>query len=94
MRKFCIFIQLMTALTIRPICGDELEVEPVDIEETAMAPDEEDDTPEPGMAAASSAKTAQTTNWQNWIVAGGALITAAVGVIVVATNSGSSAGND
>lgn len=84
----------MTAVAIMPIYGDELEVETVDVEETAMAPDEEDETPEPGLAAASSAKTAQTTNWQNWFVAGGALIVAAVGAIVVATNSGSSADND
>jgi len=76
-----------------PIYGQEMQEENV-IEEAIMAPDETDDTPEPGMAAAMSASETQSTNWQNWMVAGGALITAAVGAIVVATNSGSAEGNE
>ena len=42
-----------------------------------------------GEGSASSVKAAQSTNWQNWTVAGVALVAAAIGIIVVATNNGS-----
>lgn len=43
---------------------------------------------ETGVGAASSAQAA-TSNWQNWVFAGSALVTAAVGVAIIATNNGS-----
>lgn len=41
-----------------------------------------------GFAAASSAD-ATTSNWQNWVFAGSALVTAATGVVIISTNTGS-----
>lgn len=43
---------------------------------------------ETGTAAASSAETA-SSNWQNWVFAGSALVTAAAGVVIIAMSSGS-----
>ena len=43
-----------------------------------------------GEGSVNSTKASQSSEWQNWAVAGGSLIAAAAGVIVVATNSGSS----
>lgn len=43
---------------------------------------------ETGAAAASSAQ-ATTGNWQNWVFAGSALVTAVVGVVIISTNTGS-----
>ncbi len=40
-------------------------------------------------AAAESGAQATTSNWQNWVFAGSALVTATVGVVIIATNSGS-----
>lgn len=42
-----------------------------------------------GSAAASSRNVAKGNTWQNWVFAGSALVTAAVGVFVVSMNSGS-----
>jgi len=42
---------------------------------------------ETGAGAASSAQ-ATTGNWQNWVFAGSALVTAAVGVVIISTNTG------
>ena len=42
---------------------------------------------ETGVGAASSAQ-ATTGNWQNWVFAGSALVTAAVGVAIISTNTG------
>lgn len=66
------------------------------------APSDEDSEPvmiempmiQAGDGAADSAKAAQATDWQNWAVAGGALIAAAIGVVIVATNTGSAADHD
>lgn len=43
----------------------------------------------PGEASASSAQAAQYSGWQSWAIAGGAILTAAIGIVLVATNSGS-----
>lgn len=100
MRKFCILMELVTALTMGPAFGQvDDEQEPTTPTEETMsaelAPDEEDNTPTPGMAAASSTQaTKDMANWQNWIFAAGALVAAAVGVIVVATNTGSGSDHD
>jgi hypothetical protein len=40
-----------------------------------------------GIAAAEAAETS-SSNWQNWVFAGSALISAAVGVVIVSTNTG------
>jgi hypothetical protein len=42
-----------------------------------------------GEGSSGAAKAAQSSNWQNWAVAGGAIVAAAIGVIIVATNNGS-----
>ena len=44
-----------------------------------------------GSAAASSSSSAKSSNWQNWVFAGSALIMAAIGITVVAINSGKDA---
>lgn len=43
---------------------------------------------ETGAAAASSAEATQNSNWQNWVFAGSALVTATVGVVIISLNSG------
>ena len=43
---------------------------------------------ETGAAAASSSETA-SSNWQNWVFAGSALVTDAAGVVIIAMSSGS-----
>ena len=44
-----------------------------------------------GEAAADSTRSGRTSSLQNWIVAGGALVTAAIAATVVAFNQGSNA---
>jgi phosphotransferase system glucose/maltose/N-acetylglucosamine-specific IIC component len=46
------------------------------------------DQEENATAAAQSSHTARQTSWQNWVFAGGALLAAAIGVAVVAINTG------
>lgn len=43
---------------------------------------------ETGAAAVDSAEVA-SSNWQNWVFAGSALVTAAIGVVIISTNTGS-----
>ncbi|MBI5272863.1 MAG: hypothetical protein HY861_02645 [Chlamydiia bacterium] len=43
---------------------------------------------ETGAAAANSAQESTSDHWQNWVFAGSALITAAIGVVIVSLNSG------
>lgn len=43
-----------------------------------------------GTAAANSSSVAKGNNWQNWVFATSALVTAAVSIFVVSMNSGSS----
>lgn len=42
---------------------------------------------ETGAAAVDSAEITKS-NWQNWVFAGSALVTAAIGVVIVSTNTG------
>ncbi len=96
MRKW-LMIHVILALSAAPLFSQELQ------ELLGEAHKEKEEEAEPmmempmmqaGDASAGSAKAAQSTNWQNWAVAGGALIAAAIGVVIVATNSGSSAQHD
>jgi hypothetical protein len=41
-----------------------------------------------GSAAAISAETAQESNWKNWVFAASALVTAAIGVVIISLNTG------
>ncbi len=43
---------------------------------------------ETGAAAGDSIQAAQSSNWQNWVFAGSALVTATVGVVIISLNSG------
>lgn len=43
---------------------------------------------ETGAAAADSAQATQSSNWQNWVFASSALVTATVGVVIISLNSG------
>ncbi len=43
---------------------------------------------ETGAAAASSAEATQSSNWQNWVFAGSALVTATAGVVIISLNTG------
>lgn len=95
--KFCRCMQLVAALAMAPLYGQEEVEAPLQESEavSVIAPDEEDDTPIPGLAAADSSKAAQsTTTWKNWAVAGGAVLAAIAGVIVVAANSGSASDHE
>jgi|GEM_PF-2665837 len=42
-----------------------------------------------GEAAVASQKTSSSNEWQNWVFASSALVAAAVGVVIVSLNSGS-----
>ena len=42
-----------------------------------------------GTAAAVSSETSSSNHWQNWVFASSALLSAALGVVVVALNPGS-----
>jgi hypothetical protein len=44
---------------------------------------------EAGDAAAASAEMGSSNNWQSWVFASSALISAAIGVIIVSVNPGS-----
>ncbi len=43
---------------------------------------------ETGAAAADSAEATKSSNWQNWVFAGSALVSATVGVVIISLNSG------
>lgn len=43
---------------------------------------------ETGAAAASSTEVSKSSHWQNWVFAGSALVTAAVGVVIISLNTG------
>jgi len=43
---------------------------------------------ETGAAAASSAEATQSSNWQNWVFASSALLTATAGVVIISLNTG------
>ena len=84
---------LLLALATTPIYSQEFQDE-----ELSSEPETENMTEMPLMQAGDgsvgSAQAAQSSNWQNWAVAGGALVAAAIGVVIVATNSGSPSHHD
>ncbi|MBM3184178.1 MAG: hypothetical protein FJZ64_02605 [Chlamydiae bacterium] len=43
---------------------------------------------ETGEAAAIAAETTKESNWQNWVFAGSALVTATIGVVIISVSSG------
>ncbi|MDP1608493.1 MAG: hypothetical protein Q8L98_04160 [Chlamydiales bacterium] len=91
MRKLWITMRLMTALTTFPCIAEHAATEkPVD--PTTVV--EENSSFLPGEASIQSTQAAQSSTWQNWAVAGGALVAAAIGVLLVATNSGSASPHD
>jgi hypothetical protein len=93
--KKTLMIHLMMALVVGPIFSEKphelIKETPEQEEAPAMI---EMPMIQAGDASVGSTKAAQSISWQNWVVAGGALIAAAVGVVIVATNSGSAADHD
>ena len=60
--------------------------------DTANASPAEDESPsDSGIAAAQSSQTGRVGSWQNWIVAGGAVVAGAICAIIVSMDQGSSA---
>lgn len=103
MRKLWITMRLLTALTTFPCIAEEVTNEqPANVAEEAATETpvntttvvEENSSFLPGEASIQSTQAAQSTTWQNWAVAGGALVAAAIGALLVATNSGSASHHD
>ena len=54
----------------------------------AAAETEETSQSSTGTAAAEAVDTSQNSNWQNWVFAGSALVTATIGVVIISLTSG------
>lgn len=99
MKKFAWLLALSTLFFHAPLMADEPMVPAADTvipaldaaaaaADTAVPAPAEENT---GVAATSATDVAKTSSWQNWVFAIGAIVAAAVGIIIVAFSQGSSA---
>lgn len=83
MKKTIPFLLLVSCLA-RPLQAQEAPI-------PAEAVQDEPADDSVGQASLVATKSGQENNWQNWVFVGGALVAAAVAVLVVSLDSGSSA---
>src|SRR5689334_11410330 len=83
MRKLWIILRTSTILYMTPAISQEIQIVDDQVAEDIPI------TSLPGEASASAAYVAQSSGWQTWAIAGGAILAAAIGIVLVATNSGS-----